>query len=250
VQRGTETFYKTEKITNQKFDRDHVNNKLQELVDYHASALHWNLKELSGDNLKTLMERVIDCYKRIKLKTGVNMHSQEGLIEFKKRIEKGVSEFKNFSRTKAKEAQKRESMTYQPKERTRTNTKAKITIRNYLGGYYYFTVDEVASEGNVLYLIESKHSKSRHFPSYDDIKDGLLKMILYTNLSSLEVNGRKVKFKLVLRLTSSKIEGNYKMDNIVPFVSKFGNKAKDFFRKLIEEAKFNGFEVWLEGEND
>lgn len=239
---------KAEKITNQKFDRDYLNNKLQELMDYHASALHWNLKELSRDNFETLMERAIECYERIELKTGVKMHAQEGLKNIKKKIEKGAYEFRNFSRIKAKEAQKRESMTYQPKEKTIANIKGKLTIRNYLGGYYYFTVDDVVLEENILYLIESKHSKSSPFPSYDDIKDGLLKMILYTNLSSLEVNGSKVKFKPVLRLTSSQIEGNYKMDDIVFFVSRFGNKSMNFFRKLVEEAKFNGFEVWLEGE--
>jgi len=68
--------------------------------------------------------------------------------------------------------------TVQPKEVLSTLTKATITIENYLGGKYYFTTDEIKIEGENIYLIEGKHSKSALLPSNGDIKDGLLKMIL------------------------------------------------------------------------
>lgn len=85
------------KITNQRFDKDYVNGKLQELADYCASALHWNLKELSKKNLNKLMKKVIACYEKISQETGVNMHPRDGLIEFKNRIEKGLLCMKTLS---------------------------------------------------------------------------------------------------------------------------------------------------------
>ncbi len=50
-------------------------------------------------------------------------------------------------------------MTIQPKERL-LGDKAIITISNYLGGYYYFTVDEANIEGGDIYLVEGKNSKT------------------------------------------------------------------------------------------
>jgi hypothetical protein len=135
------------------------------------------------------------------------LHNQAGIENFKKKIDKDVFDFMEFSRDKAQKAQSREMQTTQPKENLSTNTKAKITITNYLGGQYFFTVDEVFIDNDTVYLIESKHSKQNILPSKGDIKDGLLKMILYSNLCEVEVNGKKMKSKAVLNLTSPKVIG-------------------------------------------
>ena len=42
-------------------------------------------------------------------------------------------------------------------------------------------------------------------PKISDVKDGLIKMILYRNLSSVKLNGIKYKKMPILRLTSEKI---------------------------------------------
>ncbi|AGJ62771.1 Hypothetical Protein SiL_1323 [Sulfolobus islandicus LAL14/1] len=158
----------------------------------------------------------------------------------RKRIEKVMSDveaFKNFSRTLSSKAQYRESITRQPKERTYGN-KGTIDIKNYLGGLYHFTVDEVFlnSKKNKVCLIEDKHTKNSVLPSEDDIKDGLLKMILYTNLKDLYyISGRQDKIKVneftpMLRLTSEK-EVN------------ISNKDYNVLKSLLEEAKENHFEM-------
>ena len=112
-----------------------------------------------------------------------------------------------FSREKAKNAQIREYKTIQPKESLDTLSKAKITISNYLGGKYFFTVDEIFLSANIVKLIESKHSRSSVFPGKSDIKDGLIKMILYSNLDSVEINSISVKSEAILKLTSEKFLG-------------------------------------------
>jgi hypothetical protein len=146
-----------------------------------------------------------------------------------------------FSREKAKYAQSREISTIQPKEILSTSTKAKITITNYLGGQYFFTVDEVIIQNNTIYLIESKHSKNAIIPSISDIKDGLLKMILYSNLSDVEVDGIKMKSKAILRLTSPKISN----DTEVKLLLKKNSPQLELIDKLFKEANKNNFSVQI-----
>lgn len=90
----------------------------------------------------------------------------------------------DFSRTKARAAQQREVLTLQPKEQIGIGQECKITIKNDLGGQYFFTCDDVLLQDNILVLCESKHSKNALLPSSDDIKDGLLKLMFYTSLDS------------------------------------------------------------------
>jgi hypothetical protein len=154
-----------------------------------------------------------------------------------------------FSREKAKKAQSREMQTTQPKESLSTNTKAKITITNYLGGQYFFTVDEVVIDKDTVYLIESKHSKQTILPSKGDIKDGLLKMILYSNLCEVEVDGKKMKSKAVLKLTSEKLKGEITAESRAfdrgMFITENNIKAElqVLISYLCNEANENGFVV-------
>ncbi len=233
------------KIEDQKFDTDHVRRKLEELRNYQASALHWNIKELSKENLSNLIDRVLECYKKIAIQTGVELHSETGLLKFKAKIEEGIQEFISFSRDKAKDAQRRERTTIQPKEQIILGMKASITIKNYLGGLYFLTVDGVEWDKDIIYLIESKHSSKSIVPKEGDIKDGLIKMILLTNISRLYLNGKQVKFKPVLKLTSDRLSKN--QANVNSLLPKLRKRARNFFEKLIEEARLNNFDIRLEG---
>lgn len=170
-----------DKITNQEFDNNYVIDKIKNIKTFHSSALHWNLAQIT-DEFGALVNIAKSEYSQIEIETGVKLHSAKGIERFAKKIEKDVHSFKEFSREKAEQAQKREIQTIQPKEFLSTSTKAKITIKNYLGGAYFFTVDEVKKDGEVTLLIECKHTKNALLPSKSDIKDGLLKLILYKNL--------------------------------------------------------------------
>ncbi len=223
----------TNKITNQRFSVRHIKNELRKLMSYQSDALHWNLMQI--DRIHTVFEKAVRAYKRISYQLGVEMHS---LQQAKERIDKiylNKSDFLRISREMAQEAQNREVRTIQPKERVE-GTKAKITIKNYLGGYYYFTCDEVAIDKNndMIFLIEAKHSRGKSLPSLSDIKDGLLKIILYTNLNSpvrvyFNHTSRplKLKPKAVLKLTTGSAVSV--------------NKNKGLLPKLIHEARSNRF---------
>jgi hypothetical protein len=238
------------KITNQEFDNQYVLAKIQEISAYHSSALHWNLQELN-DNFSDIIAQVKSSYAKVSKKTKVQMHREKGIDDFATMISKSTKEFMEFSRQKAEDAQSREFVTIQPKEALETLTKAKITITNYLGGQYFLTVDEVQIDKKDVYLIEGKHSKSSLLPSKSDIKDGLLKMILYTNLKNTEVNGKAKNAKPVLLLTSSKLKSEINSNTESPEIDKFctKNKFKNAQKKLItnlfEEAQTNNFLVIL-----
>ncbi|MEK6616742.1 MAG: hypothetical protein AABZ32_11655 [Bacteroidota bacterium] len=130
------------KITNQQFNNKYVLQKIKEIEEYHSSALHWNINELKT-NFHTILKKVVLSYGQIETKTKVPLHGIKGLQNFQDKIGKDVSLFIEFSRGKAVQAQSREFVTQQPKENLTTLSKAKITITNYLGGNYFFTVDEI-----------------------------------------------------------------------------------------------------------
>src|SRR5690554_3544491 len=186
-----------QKIKNQLFNNKYVLSKIKEIEEYHSSALHWNLNELNR-NFHKIIDKVKNSYSKIEKTTGVKLHNPKGIDTFKEKIGKDVSLFMKFSREKAKQAQSREFVTQQPKESLSSLSKAKITITNYLGGQYFLTVDEVLVSRSKVNLIEGKHSKSALLPSKGDIKDGLLKMILYSNLEDVKINGKKMKSEGIL----------------------------------------------------
>ncbi|NLJ82361.1 MAG: hypothetical protein GX330_04470 [Bacteroidales bacterium] len=234
------------KITNQQFNNDYVVGKIKEIEAYYSSALHWNLNELNV-NFHNIINKAKTAYKQIEKNTKVPLHNFVGIDNFKKRIGQDVELFMEFSRGKAKKAQAREFVTQQPKESLSTLSKAKITITNYLGGKYFFTVDEIEISKDIIYLTEGKHSKRAILPSKGDIKDGLLKMILYSNLENVSANKRRIKSVAVLSLTSSKLKGSIdsmcnKADISSFFIkNKFTNSQIRFVNEIFEEANKNKF---------
>ena len=239
------------KITNQKFNNKYVISKIKEIEQYHSSALHWNLNELNT-NLHSIIDKVKTSYSNIEKFTGVKLHNTNGLDNFKEKIGKDVSLFMAFSRDKAEKAQSREYVTQQPKESLSTLTKAKITITNYLGGQYFLTVDEILLSQNKVSLIEGKHSTNALLPSKGDIKDGLLKMILYCNLSDVSANGKKIKSEAILSLTSTKLKGSITSLNTKKEISTFfeDNNFSTLQISLVEtifaEAKQNKFIIKIQ----
>lgn len=220
------------KITKQRFDIEHLKREINNLLSYQSDALHWNLAQI--ENVGEIGKKAIDSYKRISKELGVEMHSRESA---RKRIDgllKGKESFMMLSRDLAKKAQERESVTIQPKEKL-SGIKATLTIKNYLVGYYFFTCDEVSIENDTIYLIEGKHSKQSLIPSLEDIKDGLLKMLLFTNLKEVIIGKREYKPVALLKITGA-----------LKFKEKKLRKSHlESLELLKKEAKRNHFHVML-----
>jgi hypothetical protein len=218
------------KITGQKFELEYIREELARILPYQWDALHWNLEQLERVNEVRLRASV--AYQEISEKLGVEMHSQKNVHTLIEKLTENKGDFLRMSREMAQKAQQRESRTLQPKE-SLMGTKATITITNYLGGMYYMTVDEVRVEGDTIFLLECKHSRTGPLPSVDDIKDGLIKMILFTNISKITLDGVLYNPKAVLRLTT--------MNQFDPKTLK-ANKRK-IYDLLLQEAELNDFFV-------
>jgi len=76
-------------------------------------------------------------------------------------------------------------------------------------------------------------------PSLEDIKDGLLKMILFTNLKELKMQGKEYHPFAVLKLTS---EINIQKDKLTPI-------HFNILKLLKEESEENNFIVMLNNKN-
>lgn len=220
------------KITNQRFNILHIKYQIKELLSYQSDALHWNLLQVS--KVGEISEKALNAYIKISQLLGVEMHSEITAKERIKLLIKGKDAFMNLSRGLAEKAQIREAVTIQPKESLK-GIKATLTIKNYLGGYYFFTADEVKINNKDIYLIEGKHTIKGRVPSVGDIKDGLLKMILFTNLKNVKIDDKNYNPIPVLKLTSKK---------------SFNEKAltqneKKLIDLLKKEAKFNNFKIYI-----
>lgn len=220
------------KITNQRYDSQHILNEIKKLLSYQSDALHWNLSQL--EKAGELGEKALESYIQISKKLGVKMHSLDSARKRIKKLLEGKETFLSLSRDLAKKAQEREIVTEQPKEKLR-GAKATITIRNYLGGKYFFTADEAEKHGKDLLLIEGKHTKSKNLPSLADIKDGLLRMILLTNLEDVKIGDTQFNPMPILKLTTGT---GFKIESV-------GKQQKEILKGLKKESKANGFQVTI-----
>jgi VWFA-related protein len=238
-----------DQITSQKLDNEFVSSKLRELMNFKGTSREWNENE--AKNLKNIFMTAKESYARISEKTKTYLHNSDAIDELINFAET-PSKFIEFSRQKSSKAQDREFNTLQPKEALDSDTKARVTITNALFGKYFFTCDETKVEEKLVWLIEAKHSQRSVLPSENDIKDGLLKMMIYTNLRNVKIGRGNFESKSALKLTSTKIVGNITSDASETEVANFFKanlfdvKMKGFLTKLFQEARENKFTVILE----
>ncbi len=241
------------KISNQIFDYSHVGENLNELQNYHSSALHWNLKQM--EQLSKVAKLTLEYYRKISSKTGVLLHGEGGIEKRIKIAEDCASKFRKLSRQLAQEAQLRETLTVQPKERT-IGEKAVITLKNLLGGLYYWTVDEYFFINGCVFLVEKKHSRRKLLPSKNDIKDAFVKLALFSNINSLKYNNENMPYYAVIGLTSETGQGvlHSKMSDVEigKFFLKNNFKRKDkvLILSAIKEARCNGIGLFIINSED
>ncbi|MBE9237716.1 hypothetical protein IQ227_17195 [Anabaena aphanizomenioides LEGE 00250] len=235
------------KLTNQKFNNEFVKSQIEEILAYRQSALHWN-KNLFEQRFVSIFEKALDSYDSISHKTGVLVHSRLGMDNYLQKITNEFEEFKNISLKNSHNASKREAMTSHQLEYLADGLKATFSIKNYLGGIYYLTPDEIFFDNDMCIIQESKNSSKDSFPKLSDIQDGLFKLILFSNLDSLKLDGKPVNFVTRLKLTGKNIVGDIilpdatpqELENFLAANSKnFKPKQKEIIKKLVIESTKN-----------
>lgn len=192
------------KITKQRFNNNYVRNKISEIASYQLTALHWNTTHFEKDFNEVYM-KAVNSYEKIAQEKCVNVHSKIGHIDVLEKFninnKFSLDRFKDVTLPNSLNAAIRESLTNHKLEYLRDGAKGIFTISNYLGGYYYLTIDEIYQENNLCILQESKNTSRRKLPALDDIKDGLFKLILFSNLETLLIGDEQVNFKARLKIT-------------------------------------------------
>ncbi|MEH2312693.1 MAG: hypothetical protein V7K35_15125 [Nostoc sp.] len=235
------------KLSNQKFANDFVKFQIIEILAYHQSALHWN-KNLFEERFTQTFEKALDSYDFISNQTGVIIHSREGLDKYLHKIREEFEEFKNISLKASQSASKREALTSHKLEYLVNGLKATFSIENYLGGIYYLTPDEIIFENNMYIIQESKNTSKASLPNLPDIQDGLFKLILFSNLDSLKLDGQQVLFFTKLKLTGNNVVGSIvfpdaSLEELECFlevnIKNFNKNQKLVIKKLALEAQNN-----------
>ncbi len=236
------------KISKQILDYDYIGKQFNKLKNYHSSVLHWNLKQI--EQLPNIGELTLHSYQNIRIQTGVLLHGADGIRKRIKIIKNDASKFRDWSRRLAKQAQSREVLTDQPKE-VIIGQKAVITLKNLLGGMYYWTVDECLVLDGCVFLVEKKHSKNKLFPSQNDLKDAFLKLALFSNINNLKYNNMDMPYYSAVGLTSEAVCGTLHSEmndeelNEFFLKNKIYNKNKEFILSAIDEAKCNFFGLFV-----
>ena len=245
----------TNRITHQTLNTESIRRKLLEVSRYQASALHWNTNHFTED-FERIFLNAVESYEKISLKEKVDMHASsvhlKRLEKFKKDNVFCLETFKNATLPASQAAALRETLTMHELEALGENAKGIFSISNYLGGEYYLTADEVYWENGQLVIQESKNSSKKKFPSENDIKDGLFKLILFSNLEQVAVSGiTDVNFIVRLKLTGN-FTGTLFLPNDVENISKFcaENSLTQTQQKTIsllnQEARENAkLQIWI-----
>lgn len=243
------------KVTDQKFNERFVNAQIEEIFAYKQSALHWN-NNLFERRFTSIFDDALKAYQVISQSTGVGVHSQNSLLEYLKNIKTDYSKFRDLSSKASMGASLRELQTRHALEQLSDGEKAQFLIENYLGGIYYLTADEVILENNVYVIQESKNSSTLALPSSADVRDGLFKLILYSNIHTLNLDGTSVPFKTRLKLTGTGIVGKIRfpcsVDLFDSFLEDNKNRFKPAQKKLLtilwsEVAENENFELEVKG---
>jgi len=195
-----------DKLTNQKLNTETVKDQIRTIISYKQSALHWN-RTLFESRFIEIYEKAIASYELISSKTNVKVHPSGTKLQYLESVRKDYRRFRDISLRGSQGAALRESKTEHAQEYLEDGGKSIFLIENYLGGVYHLTTDEVLHGRSGYIIQESKNSTKKFLPSISDIKDGLFKLILFANLDSLKVRGRKVKFSTRLKLTGYKVKG-------------------------------------------
>lgn len=226
------------KITNQEFDLEYIKRKIDEISSYHSSALHWNMQQI--DEMGDIGLKSYESYEMISKKLNVKMHKMQTIKDRIKSLKNSRQTFINESRERSSKAQQREIKVVHDSELLDANKKAPLTITNFLGGNYCFTIDEAWVKENNIYLVEGKNTRSKGLPSKSDIKDALLSMVLFTNLVDVKVNDESFNPKPAIKLTS----------NIGIERNKLSNNDLEVLNILEKEAMENNFNIIINEETE
>lgn len=205
------------RITNQKMNKEHINNFLEKISSYELDAHHWNNNHFIKDFSK-IYETAVSKYTEISKKLDVKLNSSkkhfENLDSFKNND--GTIDLKKFADitlARSRGAASRESETIHEQEFIQGKlTKPIFDITDTLGGRYFLTCDDSYISNGVLKIIECKNSTRKKLPTKNDVHDGLFKLLLFSQIEEMKINGKPIQHTVELQVTG-KLIGDIELPN-------------------------------------
>lgn len=246
------------RITGQKFDIAYVNKKIKEISEYQFDAHHWNNKHFT-DDFVSVYKKAVSSYEKISKELEVKMHTSEGHNQFLEKIissdktKINLDKFAVETLGKSKLAAARETSTTHKREFLTENSEKPIfEMQNNLGGNYYLTSDEIFidEKSKKVIIQESKNATDSRLPKEADIKDGLFKILLFSQIKDLKIDDVKYQYSVSLKLTgtiSSSISLPAEKAAIENFIKKenFSNSEAKLIIMLDEEAIENKYKIMI-----
>jgi len=246
------------RITDQRFEDRYIRDKLETISTFKLDAHHWNNKHFTED-FSLVLKKASEAYEKIGEKHRVSMHPASRHIAFldsirsKKDSSKiSLEKFADVTLGRSQQAAVRESSVTHQLELLGESSKGVFQIENNLGGKYYLTADEIFILPNRQVIIqESKNSSRGKLPSQSDVKDGLFKILLFSQISELYLGSKRVQFSVQLKLTG-KLKGKLVLPCDSAILEKFirlnglGIADQKTLRLLNEESKSNHFRIVIQ----
>lgn len=245
------------RITNQKFDENYIKAKIKEISEYQLDAHHWNNEHFVKD-FGWIYKKAVSTYRSISKKLSVKMHPFLDHVSFLHKItEQSDSDLINLEKfaietlKKSKLAAAREVAVKHKNEHLSINSeKIVFEIENNLGGSYFLTADEIIinKKKKELSIQEAKNATSGKIPNEADIKDGLFKILLFSQIKSIYIDKIKYRYKVGLKLTGN-LSSTFKLPNsnknIALFIKKekLSTSEKALVNMLNEESMENNYKI-------
>lgn len=211
----------------QKFDTDYLQKQIETIIMTKPDVKEWNEKQL--EMIPEFLEKGIEIYKKLGAKLNVPLGNFAKMEYDVRRWTKDSKQFLKDCEEASKGAQNRETVSDHMLEDVPGN-KGKINIDFGESRKLYLTSDSMVLEKGTVTLLEGKNTSSGKYPVMGDVKDALIKLMIFRS-SDFEFEGEELEKKLVCYLTGNQ------------------NDVEDEFRNncksLIDECSANDIELVL-----
>ena len=192
-----------QKLTNHRFNNASIRSQIQDIVDYKKSAFHWNT-HLLETQFTDIFRKALDAYWQISDRTGVKIHGYTGMDQYLDSVKADFETFQKGSLKNTEETSDRSPLAHALKYLV-SGSRATFCIETDQGGVYPLSPESIFWVSGRYIIQESRNAPKKPLPDLSDIQDGLLKLLPYSTLETLQLNGEAVEFSVRLKLTGCHI---------------------------------------------
>ena len=251
------------RITAQRFDSTYVREKLRAIAESSQTSSEWN-EHLFKTTFVDIYGRAVQSYIDIGRTLGVEMHPPDDHYRYLQSIQDSVDKsmicrdrFAELSLERSKSAARRELEVSHRHEVVKAGSRKGIfEIWDGNAGRYFLTSDEIEidAESGEVRIQEAKNSSGGKIPGIQDVKDGLFKILLFSQMKVESGGGERRSCRVTLKLTGGvRSSINLPADDraITEYCQREGLTAsmREVVVMVNAESRANGFTVFITSNN-